>query len=79
MSGVAIAQVTPSPYKIANRLAKEFNSYYTATSPDGKTLYPVVQCEDPATRVLRVSLLRMIETALENGLRMLGIRTLQEM
>ncbi len=25
MSGVAIAQVTPSPYKIANRLAKEFN------------------------------------------------------
>ena len=31
MSGVAIAQVTPSPYKIANRLAKEFNDLVTKT------------------------------------------------
>lgn len=31
MSGVAIAQVTPSPYKIASRLAKEFNDLVTRT------------------------------------------------
>jgi branched-chain amino acid transport system substrate-binding protein len=31
MQGVAIAQVTPSPYKIANRLAKEFNDLATKT------------------------------------------------
>jgi len=31
MSGVAIAQVTPSPYKIANRLAKEFNDLVAKT------------------------------------------------
>jgi branched-chain amino acid transport system substrate-binding protein len=31
MQGVAIAQVTPSPYKIASRLAKEFNDIVTKT------------------------------------------------
>jgi branched-chain amino acid transport system substrate-binding protein len=31
MQGVAIAQVTPSPYKIASRLAKEFNDIVTRT------------------------------------------------
>jgi branched-chain amino acid transport system substrate-binding protein len=31
MQGVAIAQVTPSPYKIANRLAKEFNDLAAKT------------------------------------------------
>lgn len=31
MQGVAIAQVTPSPYKIANRLAKEFNDLVAKT------------------------------------------------
>jgi arginyl-tRNA synthetase len=70
------------PYHVADhvyRLAKEFNSYYTAASPAGKTLYPVLQCDDPATRALRVSLLRLIETALETGLRTLGIETLAEM
>jgi arginyl-tRNA synthetase len=70
------------PYHVADhvyRLAKEFNSYYTAASPAGKTLYPVLQCDEPATRALRVSLLRLIETALETGLQLLGIATLQEM
>jgi len=70
------------PYHVADhvfRLAKEFNSWYTAQAPDGTTLHPVVQCSDPATRALRVSLLRLIESALENGLRVLGIATLQEM
>ncbi len=31
MQGVAIAQVTPSPYKISNRLAKEFNDLVART------------------------------------------------
>ncbi|TWO71689.1 ABC transporter substrate-binding protein [Caenimonas sedimenti] len=31
MQGVAIAQVTPSPYKVASRLAKEFNDLVTKT------------------------------------------------
>jgi ABC-type branched-subunit amino acid transport system substrate-binding protein len=31
MQGVAIAQVTPSPYKISNRLAKEFNDLVAKT------------------------------------------------
>lgn len=31
MQGVAIAQVTPSPYKIANKLAKEFNDAVART------------------------------------------------
>lgn len=32
MAGVAIAQVTPSPYKISNRLAKEFNDLAAKTT-----------------------------------------------
>jgi ABC-type branched-subunit amino acid transport system substrate-binding protein len=32
MQGVAIAQVTPSPYKISSRLAKEFNDVVAKTS-----------------------------------------------
>jgi arginyl-tRNA synthetase len=70
------------PFHVADhvfRLAKEFNSWYTAQAPDGTTLHPVVQCSDPATRALRVSLLRLNESALENGLQVLGIATLQEM
>jgi arginyl-tRNA synthetase len=70
------------PYHVADhvyRLAKEFNSWYTAQAPDGTTLHPVVQCSDQKTRALRVSLLRLIESALENGLHVLGIATLQEM
>lgn len=81
-AAVATAVRDLEPYHLADhvyRLAKEFNSYYTASSPAGKTLYPVVQCDDPATRTLRVSLLRLIETALETALRTLGIETLQEM
>jgi len=81
-AAVATAVRDLEPYHVADhvyRLAKEFNSYYTAASPAGKTLYPVLQCDDPATRALRVSLLRLIETALETGLRTLGIATLEEM
>lgn len=70
------------PYHVADfvyRLAKELNSWYTASGPGGETLHPVVSCSDPATRALRVSLLRLVELALDNGLRALGIATLDEM
>lgn len=81
-AAIAIAVRDLEPYHVADfvyRLAKDFNSYYTATTPDGKVRYPVLQCDDPATRALRVSLLRLIETALESSLEVLGIATLQEM
>jgi arginyl-tRNA synthetase len=81
-SSVSQAVRDLEPYHVADhvyRLAKELNSYYTAQTAEGATLYPVVQCDDPATRALRVSLLRLIESALENGLRVLGIATLREM
>ncbi len=81
-SAVALAVRDLEPYHVADfvhRLAQSFNSWYTAAGPDGKTLHPVVQCPDAATRSLRVSLLRTIEIALENGLRALGVGTLDEM
>jgi len=34
MHGVAIAQVTPSPYKTNNRLAREFREHYDREKPD---------------------------------------------
>ncbi|MGQ0722933.1 MAG: DALR anticodon-binding domain-containing protein [Candidatus Eiseniibacteriota bacterium] len=39
----------------------------------------MLQCPDAATRNARVALLRVVEVALENGLRSLGIATLDEM
>jgi branched-chain amino acid transport system substrate-binding protein len=38
MQGVAIAQVTPSPYKISSRLAKEFNDLIAKTPDLGATV-----------------------------------------
>jgi arginyl-tRNA synthetase len=79
---VALAVRDLEPYHVADfvyRLAKEFNSWYTASGDDGKTLHPVVQCADAATRTARVALIRVVEQALENGLRTLGIGTLDEM
>lgn len=70
------------PYHVADyvyRLAKELNSWYTAVDAEGKTLHPVVNCQDPATRALRLSLLRLVEASLERGLTLLGIATLHEM
>lgn len=70
------------PYHVADwvyRLAKEVNSWYTASGEDGKPLHPVVHCSDPATRALRVTLLRLVEAALERGMGLLGIGTLEEM
>jgi branched-chain amino acid transport system substrate-binding protein len=44
MSGVAIAQVTPSPYKISNRLAKEFNDLVAKTpSPEAPVSYSMME------------------------------------
>ena len=64
--------------KIFAELGQAFSSWYTATE-DGKTLYPVVQCPDAATRTARIALLRLVERALENGVSALGIATVQEM
>ena len=60
------------------RLAKSFNSYYTATT-GGRPRFPVVQCADEATRRMRTTVLRDVEAALEIGLACLGIETLDSM
>jgi len=81
-SAVAAAVRDLDPYHVADyvyRLAKELNSWYTAADDDGKPLHPVIHCSDPATQKLRLSLLRMVEAALERALRLLGIETLDEM
>jgi len=80
----AVAQTVRDlePYHVADfvhRLGQQFNGWYTAAGPDGRTLHPVVQCTDAATRGARVALLRLVEAALESGLRALGIVTLDEM
>ncbi len=44
MSGVAIAQVTPSPYKISGRLAKEFTDLVAKTpGTDAAVSYPMME------------------------------------
>lgn len=43
MQGVAIAQVTPSPYKIASRLAKEFNDLTKAEKLDVPVSYAMME------------------------------------
>ena len=70
------------PYHVADYvygLAKQLNSWYTTSGDDGKPLHPVVNCQDAATRGLRLSLLRLVEAALERALTLLGIGTLDEM
>ncbi len=61
------------------RLAKSFNSYYTASDPEGRTLFPVVQCREPELKKVRVALLMLVSRALALGLASLGIETLDEM
>ena len=70
------------PYHVADfvyRLARQFSTYYTATNAEGRTRFPVVGCPDPELQCLRILLIRAVEVALENGLAILGIRTLEEM
>jgi branched-chain amino acid transport system substrate-binding protein len=43
MQGVAIAQVTPSPYKISSRMAKEFNDLAKAANPDATVSYSMME------------------------------------
>jgi branched-chain amino acid transport system substrate-binding protein len=43
LQGVAIAQVTPSPYKISSRLAKEFNDLVTKTPPEVPVSYSMME------------------------------------
>lgn len=43
MQGVAIAQVTPSPYKISTRLAKEFNDLAKATPLEVPVSYSMME------------------------------------
>jgi len=43
MQGVAIAQVTPSPYKISSRLAKEFNDLVAKTPPEVPVSYSMME------------------------------------
>jgi ABC-type branched-subunit amino acid transport system substrate-binding protein len=43
MQGVAIAQVTPSPYKVASRLAKDFNDAVTRTPPEVPVSYAMME------------------------------------
>lgn len=81
-SAIAAAVRDLDPYHVADYvygLAKQLNSWYTASGEDGKPLHPVLHCPDPATRQLRLSLLRLVEAALERGLTLLGIATLDEM
>lgn len=43
MQGVAIAQVTPSPYKISSRVAKEFSDLVTKTPPEVPVSYAMME------------------------------------
>lgn len=43
MQGVAIAQVTPSPYKISGRLAKEFTDLVAKTPPEVPASYAMME------------------------------------
>jgi branched-chain amino acid transport system substrate-binding protein len=43
MQGVAIAQVTPSPYKIATRLSKEFIDLVAKAPPEVPVSYPMME------------------------------------
>jgi branched-chain amino acid transport system substrate-binding protein len=43
MQGVAIAQVTPSPYKISGRLAKEFTDLAAKTPPEVPVSYAMME------------------------------------
>ncbi|MDB5915054.1 MAG: putative type branched chain amino acid transport system, periplasmic component [Ramlibacter sp.] len=43
MKGVAIAQVTPSPYKISSKLAKEFADLVARTPPDTPVSYAMME------------------------------------
>lgn len=43
MQGVAIAQVTPSPYKISSRIAKEFTDLVAQTPPDVPVSYAMME------------------------------------
>ncbi len=79
---VEVATQDLEPYHLADavyKLAKAFNSYYTARDESGGTRFPVVQCEDGELRNTRATVLAMVAQALENGLRVLGIETLEQM
>jgi arginyl-tRNA synthetase len=81
-SAVAAGVRDLDPYHVADwvyGLAKQLNSWYTASGEDGKPLHPVVNCADAGTRNLRLSLLCLVEAALERGLTLLGIQTVEEM
>lgn len=43
MQGVAIAQVTPSPYKISSRVAKEFSDLVAKTPPEVPVSYAMME------------------------------------
>lgn len=43
LQGVAIAQVTPSPYKISSRIAKELNDIAAASKPDVPISYAMME------------------------------------
>lgn len=68
------------PYHVtdyAHKLAKLFNSYFNARDAEGRTLFPVVDCADSATKRARIGLIGIVASALENALNCLGIRTLE--
>ena len=70
------------PFHIADyayRLAKSFSSYFSAKDGSGAAQFPVAMEPDPALRCFRIALVQLVETALENSLRTLGIETLEEM